>query len=195
MADGAELGMEGPQTASWLGRLHADRDNIRSAINFAVADGNAECALILCANAWRYWLWRGNLTEGRQLVMSALASGDVPPALRLRALKGAGALAGEQGDLATAKRLFEEGLALARMLGDDRSLALVEANLGSWALLGLDYAAAITSYERSARFLRSIDAPRSLSLVLQNLGQAYAGIGRHERAVSVLTESLGLVRR
>ena len=53
---------------------------------------------LFCADLWRYWIWRGNLTEGRELLAAALALGGGPPALRQRALNGAGAVAGEQGD-------------------------------------------------------------------------------------------------
>ena len=41
---------------------------MRAAIAFAVADGDADGALALCADVWRYWIWRGNVTEGRELL-------------------------------------------------------------------------------------------------------------------------------
>jgi len=168
---------------------------VRASIVFAVADGDAESALTLCGNAWRYWLWRGNLTEGRELVASALAAGDGAPALRQRVLNAAGALAGEQGDFPAATRLFEDSLALARELGDDYRVARVEGNLASMALYALDYDQAIERYERSTAYMRSVDEPRGLSLLLQNLGIAYSGAGKHERAVALLSESVETARR
>ena len=88
----AESGLESATMGEWLDRMDADRDNVRAAIAFAAADGDAAVALVFCAAAWRYWIWRGSLIEGRELVTAALACGDGPPALRQRALNGAGAV-------------------------------------------------------------------------------------------------------
>ena len=73
----ADEGMRSRDVGAWLDRLHADRENLRAAIGFAAADGDAETALALCSS-WRYWTARGNLTEGRALAELALASGDGP---------------------------------------------------------------------------------------------------------------------
>ena len=195
MIDGAEKGLESSDTVVWVERLHADRDNLRAAIGFAVAGGDAQSALTLCGNAWRYWLWRGNLTEGRELVTAALAAGDGAPAMRQRVLNAAGALAGEQGDFPAATRMFEESLALAREMGDHYRVARVEGNLASMALYAHEYDAAIKLYERSTAYFRRVDEPRGLSLMTQNLGIAYSGAGNHDRAVELLTESVDLARR
>ncbi len=193
--EGGERGVESAEVGDWLDRLDADRENIRAAIAFAVADGDAETALALCANVWRYWERRGNLTEGRETLASALAAPGGPPTLRQRALNGAGALAGEQGDFAAAKSLFEESVALAREIGDDYRAARSDGNLGTLALYALDYDEAIARLGASTAYMRSIDDARGLSLMLQNLGIAHAGAGDHERAVELLTESVELARR
>jgi predicted ATPase/DNA-binding SARP family transcriptional activator len=195
MIDGAERGLESAETVVWLERLHADRDNLRAAIGYAAALGDAASALTICGNAWRYWLWRGNLTEGRELVAAALATPDGAPALRQRALNAAGALAGETGDFPTATRMFEDSLAVAREIGDEYRVARVEGNLGNLALYARDYDQAIERYERSTAYFRRTDERRGLSLMAQNLGIAYSGSGDHERAVELLTESVELARR
>ncbi|HEX6022896.1 MAG TPA: BTAD domain-containing putative transcriptional regulator [Solirubrobacter sp.] len=194
MIDGAEQGLESADTVLWLERLHADRENLRAAIGYATELGDAASALTICGNAWRYWLWRGNLTEGNELVAAALAIPDGPPALRQRALNAAGALAGETGDFPTATRFFEESLAVAREIGDEYRIARVEGNLASMALYAQRYDEAIERYERSTAYFRSIDERRGLSLMAQNLGIAYWGAGNHERAVELLTESVELAR-
>ena len=103
LIEGGESGMESARTGEWLDRLDAERENVRAAMTFAVADGDADTALLFCADLWRYWIWRGNLTEGRELLAAALALDGGAPELRQRALNGAGAVAGEQGDFAVAK--------------------------------------------------------------------------------------------
>jgi predicted ATPase/DNA-binding SARP family transcriptional activator len=193
--EGGERGVESAEIGSWLDRLDADRENIRAAIACAVANGDAATALTLCANVWRYWERRGHLSEARETLASALASGDGPPSLRQRSLNGAGALAGEQGDFAAAKVLFEESAALAHEIGDEYRAARSNGNLGTLALYALDYDEAIARLDASMAYMRSIDDARGLSLMTQNLGIAHAGAGHHERAVELLTESVALARR
>ncbi|MDA0180142.1 winged helix-turn-helix domain-containing protein [Solirubrobacter phytolaccae] len=191
----AEAEIQGRDARRWLDRLDVERENVRAAIHFAVADGDAETALTLCANVWRYWERRGNLAEGREVLAAALGAPDGPPHLRLQALNGAGALAGDQGDLVAAKALFEESLALARALGEDRRAARTEGNLGSIALLEFDYQTAIAHYEGADVYMRAVDDPWGRSLNAQNLGIAHAGAGHHTRAVERLTESVAQARR
>jgi predicted ATPase/DNA-binding SARP family transcriptional activator len=194
LLDGAERGTESSDTVMWLERLQAERDNVRAAIGYAIASGDAESALRLCTSTWRYWLWRGMVTEGRELMTAALALGEVEPSLRQRSLNAAGALAGEHGDFPASTKLFEDSLALARELGDDYRVARTEGNLGSMALYARNYDEAIERYERSTAYFRSVDEPRGLSLMTQNLGIAYSGVGNNERAVELLTESVELAR-
>ena len=122
-ADEADLGMRSADAGAWLDRLHADRENVRAAIDSAVAGGDPDTALALCTAVWRYWVVRGHLTEGRALADAALAGGGGTPENRFGALDGAGVLAGEQGDFASARTHFEASLALARELGAPEYLA------------------------------------------------------------------------
>ncbi|RKQ87272.1 putative ATPase [Solirubrobacter pauli] len=191
----AEAEIQGPDARRWLDRLDAERENVRAAIHFAVADGDAATALSLCAAVWRYWERRGNLAEGREAISAALGAPDGPPDLRLRALNAAGALAGDQGDLRAAKALFEESLELAKALGDHHRAVRAEGNLGSIALLELDYETAIAHYTRVVSFLRAGGDPWGLGLNAQNLGIAFAGAGYHRRAVEQLTESVAFARQ
>ena len=124
--------MESAEIGAWLDRLDADRENVRAAIAFAVSDGDADTALALGADVWRYWIWRGSLTEGRELLASALAFGGGPPALRQRALNGAGAVAGEQGDFDAAKALFEQSVELGRRSATTTAPPGSAATSGRW---------------------------------------------------------------
>ena len=115
LAGSADEGLNTATSASGWTASHADRENIRAAVGFAVADGEVGTALRLAA-IWRYWMTRGNLTDGRALVATALRERRGPPEARLHALNAAGVLASEQGDFAPARALFEESLELARRL-------------------------------------------------------------------------------
>ena len=144
---------------------------------------------------WRYWERRSTIAEGREALAAALGAPGGPPALRQRALNGAGALAGDAGDFAAAKGYFEESLELARELGEHYRAAFVESNLGTLALFAFDYDEAIKRYEGAVAYARSVDNARGLSLSLQNLGIAHAGAGQLDRAIALLTESVEAARR
>src|SRR6201999_3342215 len=166
VAEQAADGMLGPDVGVWLNRLHAEHENLRAALQFAAADGDAATALALCGS-WRYWTLRGNPSEGRALAELALASGDGPPELRLRALNATGVLASEQGDFAAARRRFAECLDLAPPGSPARVRAA--GNLGILALYNEDFDEAIRRYEQSAADWRALGDDRSVSLSLQNL--------------------------
>jgi tetratricopeptide (TPR) repeat protein len=194
-AERADRGLRSRDVGAWLDRVHPDHGNIRAAVRFAVADGDAVTAQRLCAGMWRYWVLRGNLTEGRALVGAAIAAGDGISATRISVLNGAGVLAGEQGDFAAAREHFEATLELARGLGLRDQLARAHANLGNLALYEGDADEAIRLYERSMELWREVGDEHGVSLLTQNLGIAHSGAGNHERAVELLEESVVLARR
>ena len=87
-------------------------------------------ALRLTANLWKFWLLSSRLTEGRDwLEQSLTVPGDAPTATKIGALYGAGSFARLQGDYDLAAASAEEGLTLARGIGDpfhaSRSLYLL----------------------------------------------------------------------
>ncbi|MBB4703144.1 BTAD domain-containing putative transcriptional regulator [Sphaerisporangium siamense] len=86
LAERAEPCLYGREQRRWLARLDAATPNLRAALDGAVADRHAGCALrMVNALAW-YWFLRGRLTEARRSLEAALAlDGDAPAALRARA--------------------------------------------------------------------------------------------------------------
>ena len=194
LMEGAEAGLHSRELPAWLARLEADLDNLRAAVRHAAATGDAAVALGLVAALWRFWAARGNLSEWRALATAALATGEGPPELRVRAVNAAGVLASEQGDFAAAQAHFEEGLELARALGARDRIASSGSNLANLAIYAGDYAKAIGLYEEATVIARELGDERLQSLMLQNLGLAHEGAGHRQRAVPLLEESLALAR-
>jgi tetratricopeptide (TPR) repeat protein len=192
LAEGAEAGLTGEDPRAWLDRLDADRDNLHAAVEHALAAGDPETAQALCGELWRYWLTRGLLATGRRLLAAALTAGAGGRDARLRALLAAGILAGEEGDRAAARERFLEALAIAEETGDDHARMRAVANLGTLALFEGDHEEAIRRYEAALAALEG-DWPRSL--MLHNLASAHEGLGRRDRAIELLDESVALARR
>jgi predicted ATPase len=188
---GAESGVLTGAQRGWLDGLDADRENVRAAIAFAVAEGDAALALGLCAAAWRYWERRGHVAEGRATLESGLALPGGPDSARMVAHNGAGVLAGEQADLPGARAHFEAALELAQALGDGARAARIGGNLGSIALYERDYPEAIRRYTEA---MERAEDPRSRSLWLQNAGLAHEASGDRARGLELVRESIGLAR-
>ncbi len=122
----------------WLSTLEVEHDNLRQAITYCIEDPRGgEVALRLTAALWRLWSAHGHLSEGRGWFAAALAHPGSRSACKPRAdaLNGAGNLASSQGDYDESRSLYEESLALRKMLGDRAGVASSLSNLA--VLLGL----------------------------------------------------------
>ena len=91
----------------WLDRLELDHDNLRAALEWSVARGDASRALCLGAALWRFWQMRGHLREARSRLKTILAIPEARehPKERARALEAAGGVAYWLGDLPAAQAL------------------------------------------------------------------------------------------
>ncbi|MFC4942915.1 BTAD domain-containing putative transcriptional regulator [Pseudonocardia sp. GCM10023141] len=83
LAEAAEPHLRRAEQLEWLATLHAEHDNISSAMRGALAAGEAEAAMRLAARASWYWWLSGHKTEGLELVTAATAMpGEVPDEIR-----------------------------------------------------------------------------------------------------------------
>ncbi len=118
----------GPEESVWLDRLERERDNFRAALQWAIARGEAEqsmeMALELGVALQRFWLLRGNLSEGRRMPKCTLAkSEDIARLLQAQALEAAGMLAFFQDDDEDTEVLCGESLVRYRQLGYTQGIA------------------------------------------------------------------------
>lgn len=124
VAQTAKPHLRGPEQKLWLDLLDTEIDNIRAALSIAASCGHAETALSLASGLLRYWMVRGSWSEGQEWLRSALdLDQDVPPALRLDALRSAGVLADLVSDYDLALSYHESQLSLARASGDPLEIA------------------------------------------------------------------------
>ena len=92
LAEEAARNMPSRRQKPWLDRMTVDHDNLRAAFGWALERDDAELAHRLLAASWRFWQFRGHVTEGvaRAAEVLAMPGGDVPTAWRMRALEAAG---------------------------------------------------------------------------------------------------------
>lgn len=116
----------GDQQRAWLTAMDQEHDNLRAVLDWAVANDDAETALMIAGGAaWPHWL-TGTVVEGRRWLDDAFAcGGEADERTHALALTGrglldflAGATECSDDDLATALEIFErhhdlESMALA----------------------------------------------------------------------------------
>src|SRR5258706_13395308 len=124
LAEEVDRKLHGPDMAAWLDRLEMDHDNVRAALSFATASpGDAQGGMQLAGAAWRFWMHRGHMSEGRTLLAEQLAQArdSSTAALRGRCLHGAACLPRLVGDLPSPRMLAGEAMKNRRGPADRRA--------------------------------------------------------------------------
>jgi predicted ATPase/class 3 adenylate cyclase len=172
LAEQAAPLLTGPQQLVWLARLDTEQDNLRAALRWYLDGREAAAGLRLAEALWGYWYLRHRAAEARAWgaeLLTAPGTGEAG-ARRARALRLAGRAAGEAGDGAGARRLLEEGLALARESGDDALVAAVLSTLGSSSRGRGDYAGARRQLEEALAVRRRLGDRLGAANTLAHLG-------------------------
>jgi len=158
LAEQAEPHLIASGSAAWVERLAIERDNLHTAVAWALRTGNAATVLRLAGTILSFAYARGEPREGQQWLEAALAAGSaVPPETRVDALFTASALAQVRGDFSRSIALSEEGLALARAHGYAFGQARALLALGITAEWQGDLDLAAARYEESRSLMDSLD--------------------------------------
>jgi predicted ATPase/DNA-binding CsgD family transcriptional regulator len=195
LAERAEPELMGSNQATWLDKLEREHDNMRAVLERATLDVDAETGLRLGGALWRFWYIRGYLAEGRRWLDGALQhAGNLPIAMRVKALNSLGNLAELQGDYSSARTYHEQNLTLCQEAGDKMGIARAFSNLGNVARLQGDYEQSRVLLEQSLALCRELNLKWAISTVLQNLGTVLAVQGDLDNSQRLLQESLVLVK-
>ena len=124
LSEQAEPELVGPSQVGWFERLEEERPNLRSALEFSLAEGRGEWALRLAGALIIFWRVRCHFSEGRDLLERALAAGESEaPALRAKALWGVGFMDVMTARPAEGVAALEQSASLFRELGDRKGRA------------------------------------------------------------------------
>jgi predicted ATPase/transcriptional regulator with XRE-family HTH domain len=161
LAEEAEPALKGPQTLPWLECLEREHDNLREAFYHLITYGEngismgTELALRLGKALERFWIIRGHVKEGRDLLERALEhSLGVSLSIQGNAMNTLMALVSLQGDLDYMKMASTKNLELFRELGDTVGITRSLCRLGVAAQIQGEYATARTYYEESLAIAR-----------------------------------------
>jgi predicted ATPase len=119
LAERAEGHWWRPDQQVWEGRLTAEAENLRAALDWAERRGSVELGLRLTGGLGWHWYMHAPIGEGLLRLERLLArAAAVAPPVRAKALLAAGVSAANAGDMERARVALAEGEALIRAAGD-----------------------------------------------------------------------------
>ena len=183
------------RAASWLDRTEAERENLRAALAWAEAEGDAEFNLALASALWWFWWVRGPVGEGRGWLTHALSrGGEVAPRVRAAALYAAAVLANLQSDYDRVAALAGEGEALFRACGDRVGTVFALLVLGASPQDHEDHGQVAAILADGVAIAREEGQSWLLTIALNNLASAVGALGDHAEVERLADEALRLAR-
>lgn len=181
-------GWLGPGQLSWYDRMISEHDNLRAALEAALAEKDAPAALGLAGTLAFFWYGCGYAKEGRHYLEQALALGGEPGPALVQALWADGLLAATQGNADAAEDRAAE-CAAAAVPGDPYAEMCVKALRSSAGVVRGDVPQAMAESEGAYRMRWSDEEP-TLPGLLALLCRAHALTvdGRVEEAIGVLDD-------
>lgn len=175
--------------------LERERDNLRTALEWALESGELESGLCLAGGLWPFWYTSGAWSEGYSWLRQLWeATNGRLPALRAALGYRIAFLAWSMGLYQEAVAYAEEGLACCREDRTDVSAVLSRASLGLGVLYQGDLARAKDIIQEALAISRELGDPGVSANTLIALGHVawYAGDVAWARAIH--EESLALAR-
>lgn len=104
----ADAAWMGPDQVYWSQRMASEHANLRTALDFSLADGDGHSAVEMGGALWFFWFACGRTREGRRYLERALDLCREPDPRRAKALWACGITALQQGDSKEGARLGSE---------------------------------------------------------------------------------------
>ena len=124
-------GLRGPEQEESVSKIDTNIENIRAAIAFLSEQGD-DAALAMVDRLFLYWRQQGSWSDGLHWTRLALQGTDArDSALRARMLSTVGFFASDIGQGRESIPDMEEGLAMARRLGDPHAIGYTSSFLGA----------------------------------------------------------------
>jgi len=180
--------------AAWLDQLDAELGNLRAAIAVSLIQSDPAPGLRLAASLRVYWRARGHAAEGAGALQALLGAPGAQEATlpRARALAAAANLLQQMGSYAIAEDYCQEGLAIARAVGDN-SLVGELLYVRAWILLRQGQrGAALPLIESGLGLARHLGEPHLTGCLLTARAHATYAAGDHAGAAGDAAEALPL---
>ena len=190
LAERAEAEFHGYREAYWIVRLTDELDNIRTALNWALDDGDVEIGARLVAALRDYWYYKGVLSESAAWIERALASpGKIAPAIQAKTFNAASLITFARGDFAEGTRLACQALALARDIMDVEACAWAHLFISIYSMASDGQIKEGSKHaEEGLRLFRELDHKGGIVLGLNTRGELARLVGDYDRAGQLYKE-------
>jgi predicted ATPase/DNA-binding CsgD family transcriptional regulator len=192
MAGQAAPGLEGANSVIWLRRLDDELDNLRLALEWALAN-NVEAGLRLITPIGRFWYLSGRTREHCDWITRLLErpKAQAHPLLHARALGIKASDLFFLGDLNQAQACAEMSLALSREIGDQQGEAY---SLYVLAGAAADVFTTLRLLEESLALYKRLGDRAGQARVLHELSFTHEDDVKRDHALALAKESLALYR-
>jgi len=197
-----EAALEDATRSEVLDEISTEIENIHTGWWWAVEQGQIEALDKALNSLFLFYELRSRFQEGEATFECATAGlqralwerNERAKRVLTRLLIRQGSFARSLGRPAKGRALLEEGLALARELGDQREIALALNNLGILAAMRGDYAEEKRLFRESLALYRALGDQRRTAMLLNHLAIAERLTGDYAEAKRLSQESLTLCR-
>jgi putative nucleotidyltransferase with HDIG domain len=176
------------------GQRELARRRYESVLYLLRSDVEADDASMILRRIGRLYLDDGDVEAGLDCVTAALTvaelrgdSAAIANATNIIAISH-----WQRGQLDEAEVLYRQAGRMAEIAGDARLVAMVEQNLGVIASMRGDVPRALRHYRASLSGYRSLGLDHYVANLLNDLGMAYADLGRWDDAEGTYREALAL---
>ncbi len=193
LAEQAAKEIRGPNQVEWLQRLTATRDNLRTALEWAIVTKQTEVALQMAGDLSWFWFGRSDLSEGRQWLGKVVNLPDAAhyPKLYAYALAQLTQETWLQSGSKEARPLVEQALSAAHVSDDKWSLGWALLLLGLVLIQESNFIEAESTLEKSKALFGEVhdnwgyvDAILCLALGAYLQGDQAASLALHEESLT-----------
>ncbi len=184
----------------WADRIEPERGNLRAALGWYAQRGEVASLLRMTATIWPFWFLRSYYAEGREWLVLALEMSEGARSYeRVSTLNGAASLSVFQGDATPVTAWCDEGLAIAREIGNRFGSGNALLILGHVALAQGDLDRAHAMQEAALAEMQALGdtlprAAPAASVILGNLAEIAMAQGDDKRALLIAEEALAKQR-
>ena len=185
--------LRGDGQTRWLNTLQKEEKNLRAALLWSRSGGQVpEAGVRIAYSLEWFWIMRGRIAEGRELLARALEGlgGNAPEEVRARALNAAGRLAWFAGDGNATEGFLDEARLIWDRLGDKKGSSFVHVGLGYTARDRGNYEEADAQFTESLRLAREGEDSRLAGQALMGLGYVALRKGQEDKAEELFVEGI-----
>ena len=183
------------QDAAWMARCEAEYPNMAASVDWLIEQQDAAWASRACLGLFRYWERRYFFTDGRRYFEALLELPGLKPEARALSMSSKASLVCLQGDIENGLRMYEEGLALFREMGDLRGVAREANGLAVAHRRQGNLERAREFFEEALGACNEIGDEAQIASILSNLADVVSQSGDAERARELIRQALEIFRK